>query len=121
MRRERVPRYVGLDARTAAELAEKLTAKMEELKAKSPEVIWNLSNGNSAFLLYYEDELIPEDLVDELELKGVIYTCGECHHKVPVTDGRRRFRYTCDRKFPGTNPEDRACRWFYAEMEGGGE
>ena len=119
MKRESVAHYVGLDARTAAELAEKLTAKLEELKAKSPEVIWNLQNGNSAFLLYYEDALIPEDLADQYELRGEIYTCADCPHKTPVTDGRKRFRYTCDRKYPGTNPEDRACRWLYTELEQG--
>lgn len=118
MRRERIARYIGLDARTAAELAEKLTKTIGELKAKDPEVIWNLGNGCSAFLLYYEDELIPEDLADELELKGIVYTCADCTHKRPETDGRKRYRYTCDRKYPGTNPQDRACRWFYAEMDG---
>ncbi len=119
MRRERLARYVGIDARTTAELGELLTQKCEELKGKSPEVIWNLGNGNSALLLYYEETLIPEDLADEYELRGEIYTCADCPYKEPVTDGRKKYRYTCERKFPGTNPGDRACRWFYAELENG--
>ena len=119
MRREMIQRYVGLDAQTAAELAEKLTAKCEELKAKNPEVIWNLQNGNSAFLLYYENEYIAETLADEYELRGECYHCADCPFKEPVMDGRKRYRYTCERKLPGVNPEDKACNWFYTALEQG--
>lgn len=119
MKKERMARYVGLEARSAPELADKLTKKIEELKDREPEVIWNLGNGNSAFLLYYDTEEIPETIQEEYLLRGECYTCADCPHKEPVTDGRRRYKYTCKRKVPGTNPEDQACKWFYIEKEEG--
>ena len=119
MKRTRLTRYVGLEAKTAGELGELLTQKCEELKEFRPEIVWNLSNGNSAFLVYEEHIEIPETLRDEYELRGEGYTCGDCPFKVPVTDGRARHRWTCKRMPQGTDVDIRACNWFYTMLEKG--
>lgn len=119
MKRTRVQRYVGLDARSAAELGEMLTEKCEELKGLCPEVVWNLGNGHSAFLVYTEHLEIPEDIRDEYELRGETYTCGECPLKTPVTDGRCHHRWRCDKMPRGTDDEQEACVMFYEMLERG--
>lgn len=87
MKRTKATRYVGLDARSAAELGELLTAKCEELREFKPEIMWNLGNGNSAFLVY--DELFeePENAKDRFILKGDVHV-----RRVPVqvSDHRRQ-------------------------------
>lgn len=118
MKRTRVKRYVGLDARSAAELGELLTAKCEQLKEWQPQVEVDLSTRSA--LLFYEERLEePEDIRDEYELRGETYTCGECPFKEPVTDGRCHHRWKCRRMPRGTDDEQRACLWFYQELEEG--
>lgn len=119
MKRTRTTRYVGLDARSAEELGELLTTKCEELKEFCPEVVWNLGNGNSAFLVYTEHIEEPEDLRDEYELRGETYYCAECPFKEPITDGRSRHRWRCKRMPRGTDSDQRACNWFYIQLEEG--
>lgn len=119
MKRTRVKRYVGLDARSAAELGELLTEKCEELKEWQPEVVWNLGNGHSAFLVYEERIEEPEDIRDEYELRGDGYTCGDCPFKEPITDGRCHHRWKCRRMLRGTDDDIRACVWFYQQLEEG--
>jgi len=118
MKRTRIKRYVGLDARSAAELGEMLTEMCEELKEWQPQVEVDLSQ-YSALLFYEERVEEPEDIRDEYELRGEIYTCGECPFKVPVTDGRCHHRWKCRRMPRGTDDEQRACLWFYQELEEG--
>lgn len=119
MKRTKATRYVGLDARSAAELGELLTAKCEELREFKPEIVWNLGNGNSAFLVY--DELFeePENAKDRFILKGETYTCGDCLFKYPITDGRSRHRWACERAKSGTDEDIAACNWFYEKLEKG--
>ncbi len=119
MKRTRATRYVGLEARTAAELGELLTQKSEELKEFCPEVVWNLANGNSAFLVYQEFIEIPENIRDEYELRGEAYTCGDCPFKTPITDGRSRHRWRCARRPGGTDVDCPACVNFYQKLEEG--
>lgn len=119
MKRTKTTRYVGLDARSAEELGELLTKKCEEFKEFSPEVVWNLGNGHSAFLVYTEVVEEPEDLRDEYTLRGETYVCGECPFKEPVTDGRSHHRWRCKRMPRGTDYEQRACNWFYTQLEEG--
>ena len=73
MKRTKATRYVGLDARSAAELGDLLTAKCEELREFKPEIVWNLGNGNSAFLVY--DELFeePENLLKQELREPAVY------------------------------------------------
>ena len=119
MKRTRLTRYVGLEAKTASELGELLTQKCEELKEYRPEIIWNLGNGNSAFLVYDEHIEEPETLRDEYELRGECYTCGDCPFKVPITDGRAKHRWTCKHTPRGTDADAPACNWFYTKLEEG--
>ena len=119
MKRTRAARYVGLEARTAGELGELLTAKCEELKEFHPEVIWNLGNGNSAFLYYEEITEEPENIREEYELRGECYTCDSCPFKTPITDGRSRHRWRCNRRPGGTDIDCPACVFFYEKLEEG--
>ena len=119
MKRTRMTRYVGLEARTASELGELLTEKCEELKEFRPEIVWNLGNGNSAFLVYEEHVVEPENLAEEYELRGEGYTCESCPHKVPITDGRARNNWRCEERKRGTDIDCPACVRFYEELERG--
>lgn len=119
MKRTRTTRYVGLEAKTAGELGELLTKKCEELRQFSPEIVWNLQNGNSAFLIYEETTEEPENLRELYEMQGKGCTCADCPFKEPNTDGRNRYPYKCLHKRPGTLPDDAACNWFYIQMEEG--
>lgn len=119
MKRTHAMRYVGLEAQTASELGELLTQKCDELKQYSPEVVWNLGNGHSAFLVYRETKETPENLREAYEMEGKGCTCDDCPHKEPNTDGRSRYQYRCVHKRPGTNGTDAACNWFYIQMEEG--
>ena len=119
MKRTRLTRYVGLDARSAAELGEMLTEKCEELKEFAPEVVWNLGNGHSAFLVYTEHIEEPENAKDEFELRGETYTCGECPFNWPVVDGRSHHRIACKRCPGGTDEDIPACNWFYEKLKEG--
>lgn len=119
MKRTRLTRYIGLDARNAAELGELLTQKCEELKGFSPEIVWNLGNGCSAFLVYEEHTEEPENLREEYELRGEAYTCDACPFREPVTDGRRRHHWKCICRPGGTDLDYPACNRFYQKMEEG--
>lgn len=119
MKRTRVKHYVGLDARSAAELGEMLTQKCEELRQFCPEVVWDLSNGHSAFLVYDEVVEEPENIRDEYALRGETYSCGDCPFKYPITDGRSRHRWACERSKSGTDEDIPACNWFYEQLDKG--
>lgn len=111
-------RYVGLDATNAAELGEMLTRESERLAEYSPDIVWNLQNGHSAFLVYTEVMRTPETLREEYELRGERYTCADCDKKIPNTDGRARCSYRCIRRPKGTDADASACNHFYLDLEG---
>lgn len=118
MKRTKVQRFIGVDARDAAELAELLNEKMEQIKGAQPEIKW--FDGQFSALLFYDEHLeIPEDIRDEYELRGETYTCGECPLKTPITDGRCHHRWRCDRMPRGTDEDQRACVRFYEMLERG--
>ena len=119
MKRTRMTRYVGLEAKTAGELGELLTQKCEELKEFCPAIVWNLGNGNSAFLVYEEHVEEPENLAEEYELRGDEYYCESCPFKEPITDGRARHRWRCKRRPAGTDIDCKACVFFYEQLEKG--
>ena len=119
MKRTRLTRYVGLEAKTASELGELLTQKCEELKEYRPEIVWNLENGNSAFLVYEEHLEEPENLREEYELRGEAYTCEACPYRTPITDGRARHRWRCSERPGGTHIDGPACLKFYEDLEKG--
>lgn len=118
MIRTRVQRFIGIDARDAAELAERLTEKCEELRRLDPEIKW-IDGRYSAVLFYAEHTEEPENLAEEYELRGEAYTCEACPHRVPITDGRARNRWRCDERKRGTDLDCPACVRFYEELERG--
>ena len=118
MKRTRVQRFIGVDATSAAELAELLTEKVEELQGAQPDIKW-FDGRFSALLCYTEHVEIPEDIRDEYELRGECYTCGDCPFKWPITDGRSRHRWACKRMPGGTDDDIRACIRFYQQLEDG--
>lgn len=118
MKHKKLTRYVGLDAHNAAELGEMLTQKCEELRQFSPEIVWNLGNGCSAFLVYDEHFDEPENLREEYELRGEAYTCESCPFRQPNTDGRKH-NWRCIRRPSGTEIDFPACNHFYLQLEEG--
>ena len=118
MKRTRVQRFIGIDARDAAELAERLTDTCEELRRFDPEIKW-IDGRYSAVLLYTEHTEEPENLAEEYELRGEGYTCESCPHKVPITDGRARNHWRCEERKRGTDIDCPACVRFYEELERG--
>lgn len=118
MKRTRAQRFIGVDATSAAELAELLTEKVEELQGAQPDIKW-FDGRFSALLCYTEHVEIPEDIRDEYELRGECYTCGDCPFKWPITDGRSRHRWACKRMPGGTDDDIRACIRFYQQLEDG--
>lgn len=61
MKRTRVQRFIGVDARDAAELAELLNEKVEQLKGEQPQIKW-FDGQYSALLMYTEHIEIPENI-----------------------------------------------------------
>ena len=118
MKRTRVQRFIGIDARDAAELAERLTDTCEELRRFDPEIKW-IDGRYSAVLFYTEHTEEPENLAEEYELRGEAYTCDACPHRVPITDGRARNRWRCDERKRGTDLDCPACVRFYEDLERG--
>lgn len=118
MKRTRMQRFIGVDARDAAELAELLNEKMEQIKGAQPEIKW--FDGQFSALLFYTEHIEePENIRDEYELRGECYTCGDCPMKWPITDGRSRHRWACKRCPGGTDEDIRACIKFYQMLEEG--
>ena len=118
MKRTRVQRFIGVDARSAEELAELLTEKCEELRSESPEIKW-FGERFSAVLVYTEHVEEPENAKDEFELRRETYTCGECPFNWPITDGRSRHRLACKRCKSGIDEDAPACNWFYEQLKKG--
>lgn len=118
MKRTKVQRFIGVDARDAGELAELLTEKCEEFKEFCPDIKW-IDGKYSAVLVYTEHIVEPETLAEEYEMRGEGYTCEACPHRVPITDGRSRHNWRCERRKKGTDIDFPACVTFYEELERG--
>ncbi len=117
MRRYKQERYIGVDASSAVELAEKLTAIREDLKGSESELLKITDDLRSALFVVIDHFEEPETLAEKYEMEGKGMTCGDCRHKTPVFDGRKKWQYTCMRRRPGTNATEPACNWFYMDME----
>lgn len=119
MKKESSTRYIGLDANNARELGEMLTEASAKYREYNPQVIWNLSNGCSAFLVFEEVVRIPETIREEYEIRGEVYTCGDCPFKEPQTDGRNPHLWKCLRRPRGTDDDIKACEHFYRMLDEG--
>ena len=118
MKKKTITRYVGIDAETAAELGELLTEASEKYAQFKPSVVWDLEHGHSAFLVFDEVTMIAESLREEYELRGECYTCEDCPHRIPETDGRKKYPWKCNRRPRGTVLDMPACNHVYMELEG---
>lgn len=118
MIKERKKRTIGFDADSASELAQMLDRFYDEHHGDKVEVVYCGKYGLSALLTWEEMTHIPETLREEYELRGEAYTCEDCRHRQPCTDGRKRCQWYCTRRPRGTTLDSPACNNFYLELEG---
>ena len=111
-------RTIGFDADSASELAEMLDRFYDEHQGDKVEVVFCGKYGLSAILSFDETTKKPETLREEYELRGEVYTCADCPHRQPITDGRKRSKWYCTRRPRGTDLDASACNHFYLELEG---
>lgn len=72
------------------------------------------AGGFCVTLTYMETTLKPENIRDEYELRGEVYTCGECPYYERPTDKRVKYG-GCHLKHR-TDPDGMACLWFYKRL-----
>lgn len=118
MKSERKKRFVGLDAKSAFDLAEMLNQFYDEHNGEMTEVVYCGEFGLSALLSWEEVTHTAETLREEYEMRGEGRTCRDCDHRQPQTDGRKRCGWYCLRRPRGTDLDAPACNHFYLAMEG---
>lgn len=83
---------------TPEKFNKELDTKVKELEGQGYSVQLQFVPQTEGFAAFVQTEAllrIAQDLEDEMELKGVSATCGECPFYKPSTDGRVRYTY-CD-------------------------
>ena len=102
--------YAIVAGDTTQELAEKLNAKLYELRNKSPDVTFD---GLTARIAYQESEEEPETIAEEYQLRGVRLTCYDCPYFVPTlnldgSENRRAKKGGCPFKEHRLTYKDKA-------------
>ena len=60
---------------------------------------------------YREKQLVPENLADELELRGEVYYCKDCPYFIKGEDGNHRCK-GCSKHIPNAVDYTPACELF---------
>lgn len=95
-----------------------LNAAINDLADYDPEVTidGNRQNGFLAYLTYTEDHQVPENVADELEVRGLQATCSDCPYLRRTTDNTRK-KFPCKFSKYGTSYlSSPACDKFYHDL-----
>ena len=104
--------------RTAAGFEKKLNDAIEDLDEYHPEVTISESrpSGFLAYLTYTVDKKIPENIGDELEIRGMQIKCQDCPYLERSQDNRRS-NFPCKyAPYGKTNLQSPACNKFYEDL-----
>ena len=122
MKTIRKERMIPVNSSTPEGLAQAFNNAVDELTGISYEKIWNLSNGNSLFLIYTETVKVPETLEDEYLLRGEQKFCRDC----PWFDAKNEIIGRCEHpkikvktKAGYINANGSACEHLYEVLEEG--
>lgn len=113
-----IPQYKIVFAKTAATFEKKLNDAIEDLNDQHPEITISEQHpsGFLAYLKYTVSNRVPENLEDELQIRGIQIKCNDCPYLQRSNDCRRK-------KFPCmyaphqlTYADSPACNRFYEEL-----
>ena len=104
--------------RTASGFEKKLNDTIEDLEDYKPEVKISESrpSGFLAYLTYDETHKIPENLEDELEIRGLQIKCSDCPYMQRSSDHRRKSFPCVYATYGKTFNDSPACNKFYEDL-----
>lgn len=111
-------RHKTIVGENAFDFDARLNAFLDSLDAKRIEHTTQVDPraGFVAFVTYYKQVQIPEDLQDEYELRGEARTCHDCEKFPIITDGRIKV-VRCPHTGRGCSAGTRACNAYYKHLE----
>lgn len=116
MKHLKKPKLKVVAASCGEEFEERCNEVMDELTKKG--IVPRVEFPNAlftAYITYEETVAIPETCEDELELRGIRYTCGDCPKYEPPED--RRTKYTrCIYSPYRVSREAAACEFFCKQV-----
>ena len=111
-------RYKIIYDLTASGFEEKINTALEDLEDYHPEITIDgkQQKGFLAYIVYSEDHKIPENVADEMEIRGLKIKCSDCPYLKRSADNRRK-KFRCDHAPHGiTFIDSPACNRFYEEL-----
>ena len=128
MKRSTYEQFAIVQADSASFFTDQLNEEVYRLRYKHPVVKFSESIPLYAQIKYIEDVNIPENVLDEYELLGVGFTCGQCPYFKPIkkangTDDERRKVGDCfyeGNEFGRSFKTQPACVHLYELIKEGG-
>ena len=110
--------YKILYDRTASGFEKKLNSAIEDLEDYNPKVTISESrpSGFLAYLTYTIEHKTPENVADELQIRGLSIKCEDCPY-LERTQDRRKKSFKCEFATYGkTFLDSPACNKFYEDL-----
>lgn len=118
MKYNEVKKYKIIYDRSASGFEKKLNDAIADLSEHHPEITISEQRptGFLAYLTYTESTTIPEDVGDELKIRGLQITCGDCPYLQRTNDNRRK-KFRCEfAPYKLTYTFSPACNKFYEDL-----
>ena len=118
MKYNEVKKYKIIYDRSASGFEKKLNDAIADLSEHHPEITISEQRptGFLAYLTYTETTRIPEDIGDELTLRGLQIRCSDCPYMQQSNDNRMK-KHHCEYAHYGiTYADSPACNKFYEEL-----
>ena len=104
--------------RTASGFEKKLNAAIDDLEDYEPEVTISESRptGFLAYLTYTMEHRTPENIADELEIRGLKIKCQDCPYMKKINNQKKKM-FACEYATYGKTFKDSpACNKFYEDL-----
>ena len=88
MKRSCYEQFVTVRADSTSLFDKQLNEEVYRLRDKNPVVKFSESIPLYAHIKYVEDVNIPESVLDEYEILGVGFVCGQCPYFKPIKNGK---------------------------------
>ena len=104
--------------RTASGFEKKLNDAIEDLEEYKPEVTISESrpSGFLAYMTYTIDRKIPENIADELEIRGLQIKCSDCPYCEIPKDNRKKKAQCQYATYGITFADSPCCNKFYEDL-----
>ena len=111
-------KYKIIYDRSASVFEKKLNTAIEDLEDHDLDITISdkRTSGFLAYIVYSENHKIPENVADEMEIRGLQIKCRDCPYLKRSADSRRK-KFKCDHAPHGiTFVDSPACNRFYEEL-----